>query len=159
MILIICPKCTLTLRVMGDAEEVHALVGNQSEYWPDQYLCARCGARAIGCIELEVHAPEIAKMHPLDLTAQEALAALNGLGLPGEQLCNKACLEELLREQPVRRIAARDIEGSRRCYLHHIELWDGTKIYLGAGGDGAVVYRIARPHSYTEKVSHELGSR
>jgi hypothetical protein len=158
MILILCSKCALAIRVMGDADEIRPLVGDRSEFWPDKYICPRCEERAVGCHELEASAADVERLRPRDLTPQEALAAFHGLGLPDEQLCNKALLESLLRQQPIRHIAARDIEGSRRCYLHHIELWDGTKIYLGAGSDGAVVYRIAHPHSYTEQVSHELGA-
>jgi hypothetical protein len=152
MILVICPKCALALRVIGDAEEVQSLVGEGSEFWPDHYVCPRCGAAAVTCMENEV-ASGLDRVHLRDLTPPEALAALHGLGLPNEQVCTKELLEALLREQPVRRIAARDIEGSHRCYLHHIELWDGTKIYLGAGSGGAIVYRIASPFSYAENIS------
>lgn len=156
MIVVICPRCALALRIIGGSEEVHELVGERSEFWPDRYPCPRCGSLAVGCLELEAPAIELERLRVRDLTPQEALAAFHDLGLPDEQVCNKALLECLLREQPIRRIGAKDIDGARRCYLHHIELWDGTKIFFGAGSGGAVVYRVAPPFSYADKVSHEL---
>jgi hypothetical protein len=156
MILVICPKCALTIRVIGEVDEVHHLVGEASEFYPDRYPCPQCQANSFACAEFEVPTSELARLRVRDLTAQEALVAFNGLGLPDEHVCTKAVLETLLRERPIRRIDGQDIEGSSRCYLHHIELWDGTKIYFGAGSGGAVVYRIASPPSYTQKASHDV---
>lgn len=156
MIIVLCPRCSITLRVIGDSDEVHALIGERSDFWPDKYPCPRCTTLATACLEIDVEPSELERLGVRDLTAQEAFAAFNGLGLPEEQVCNKTLLENLLRERPVRSIGARDIDGSRRCYLHHIELWDGTRIYFGSGSGGAVVYRIAPPYSYTEQVTREL---
>ena len=152
MILIICPQCAFAARVIGDDDEVDQLVGEGSDFWPDHFPCPRCGARARGVAELDVSVVELDHLRLRDLNPQEALAAFSGLGLPDEQLCTKALLETLLREQPIRRVGAQDIEGSKRCYLHHLELWDGTKIYFGAGSGGAIVYRVTNPLSYTERV-------
>jgi len=156
MIIVLCHHCSLTVRVMGDSDEVQHLVGERSDFWPDRYPCPRCGRHAVGNLEQDILAGELARFHVRDLTPQEALAAFHGFGLPSEQRCTKETVETLLRENPIRRVAAKNIEGAERCYVQHLELWDGTKIYFGAGPDGAVIYRIAPPYSYTEKVSHEL---
>lgn len=155
MIVVRCTVCPLLIRVMGNVDEVQSLIGAHSEYWPNRYNCPVCGAPAVGHLELNLIQAELEQLRIKDLTAQEAFAAFNGLGLPTEQHCTKEIVEELLRERPVRRLVATNIEGSRRCYVHHLELWDGTKLYFGAGADGAVIYRISPPHSYAAHVSHE----
>lgn len=154
MIVVICTHCALTVRVLGEPAEVDHLVGEGSEFWPDRYPCPRCEHLAVASLERDLTDRDLTRLSIRDLTAQEAFAAFNGLGLPGEHLCTKDVVEALLREKPVRRLVGSDIEGGR-CYLHHLELWDGTKIYFGAGAEGALIYRIAPPHSYTEQASHE----
>ena len=153
MIVISCSTCALALRVMGDSDEVSSLVGERSDFWPDHYPCPKCSAQAKCQTEREFLAGPQGEAHLRDLTPAEAFAALNGLGFPEEHECTAVAIDLLLRSTPIRRVAGREIRGSRRSYIDHLELWDGTKIFLGAGPGGAVVYRIALPHSYAEHVA------
>jgi hypothetical protein len=156
MIVVFCQRCLLTIRVMGSSDEIQQLVGEGSEFWPDQYPCPRCPQKATGSLEHDVLSSELERLHVRDLTAQEAFAAFLGLGLPDERHCTREAIADLLREQPIRRIEAKNIEGVERCCIYHLELWDGTKVYFGAGAGGAVIYRVSPPFSYTENVSNEL---
>jgi hypothetical protein len=148
MILIICPKCRCGLRVTGEHEEVHSLVGQASDFWPNKFECYRCGKPAAGVMELEFES----KL-PIDLievNPQEAFAAVQGFGLPSERMCDKLTLNELLEEQRVTKVVGKDIVGSQRVMVDYLELADGSRIYLGSSNEGAVVYKITRPHSYVE---------
>jgi hypothetical protein len=153
MILVTCEKCSLCIRIMGSAQEIDYLVGEHSDFWPDKFPCPQCEKPALGIFELEMNPNALGLFRVVDLNPQEAFAAFNGFGLPHELFCSAASLNSLLREQPIKRVAARDIPGTTRCRVDFFELWDGTLVYFGAGGEGAVVYRIVRPASYVEKVN------
>lgn len=159
MMVVACAACGLVVRVLGDPNEVGPLVGSASEFWPDRYECPECGARARATLESEVDPCLLAGRRARDLTAQEALAAFHGLGLPDEQMCDVQSVVKLLREQRIRRVVADDISGLARCYLRELELDDGTRLYLGAGAGGALVYRMTRPTSYTERVCNGLDAK
>ncbi len=158
MILVLCLPCALAIRVMptrvGDttsSDELETLVGRKSPYWPDKYPCPSCEKDARGIRETEADPRALALLKMRDLTPEEAFAAFNGLGFPDEQSCTFDEVQTLLKEQPVRRVVGRTIPLTERVVLDCLELWDGTKLHLGAGAEGAVVYRIARPHAYTAK--------
>lgn len=153
MILIVCSECRLTLRVLDASEEALYLVGEKSEGWP-KAICCRCGAEAQRMPEVEVEPRALTLLEVVDLTAKEAFMAMNGLGLPTEQRCSLENVMTLLKEQPIRKVLGVDIPGTERCMLDHLELWDGTKLFLGASPHGAVVYRIAPPHSYAKTAEH-----
>lgn len=151
MILFVCTKCTLILRVMSlDETEVDNLLGRGSPFWPDRFECPYCTHRM-------EYLPEVVAGHnilerPLqDLTAQEAFAAFNGLGLPHERHCELSHLEELLH-MGVKRVVGKNIPGVSRVLVDYLELADGTKVYFGAGADGAVVYRITKLTSYVDNI-------
>jgi hypothetical protein len=82
------------------------------------------------------------------------LAAQSGLGTPEEMLCSGTTVRELLK-QPVKKVHGYDLKGTTRFCLDALELEDGTKIHLGAGPSGAVVYRISRPFSYVQRALEE----
>lgn len=151
MIFILCPRCRCALRVTGDAAEVYSLVGPESDFWPDKFMCFKCMKPAHGFLEGEVSIQAQIEVH--EVSAQEAIAAIHGLGLPSEREVDKLIVDALLREHPVRRIAGKDVPGGQRVLLDYIELWDGTRLHFGGSNDGAVIYRITRPHSYAEKVT------
>ena len=159
MILVICPECPFAMRVMPvrvtnlqSAQELDQLVGTRSSFWPDRYPCPRCGKYAWGSKE-NLTDPQTVQVREIqDATPQEAFAALNGLGLPDEQRCALEVVQQLLVEQPVRRVVGKNVRGVERTIIDSLELWDGTKVYFGAGAEGAVIYRITRPHSYAAKV-------
>ena len=150
MILIVCPACTTALRVTGDHEEADSLVGQNSDFWPDKFECWSCRGKAAGIMELEFTSQ--VPLTLINVSPHEALLAVTGSGLPGERACDKVTVEQALREHPVLRIAGKDILGTQRVLIDYIELWDGSRVYLGASNEGAVVYKITRPHSYAAQV-------
>jgi hypothetical protein len=152
MILIICQPCALCIRIMGDPEEISHLIGEKSDFWPDKYVCPRCEKSCEGIAEIDVDPSAYLAVELVDVNAQEAFAAMHGMGLPHEGDCRKLVLEGLLKEQPVRKLHGRNIPHTNRCSVDCLELWDGSKLYFAAGAEGAVVYRITRPTSYVEKV-------
>jgi hypothetical protein len=159
MILIICTKCPFALRVMPagltQVEELETLVGTKSEFWPNKYSCAQCGAHAEGALEDQVAQWSWADVR--DVTPHEAFAAMHGMGLPEEQKCSVEVLDGLLREKPVRRVHGKDVRGSNYALIESLELWDGTLVYFGSGADGAVVYRVQPPVSYARLAEKALG--
>lgn len=148
--IIVCPPCRQALRVIGDSAACRYLLGEASEYWPDRYPCFNCGKNCLGCHEPELD-PEVA--HSLTfhhVTPEEAFAALNGLGLPAERNCVEEVVQELFKTQPIRAVEGHQHPNQTRFYVDHFEFADGTKVYLSASPQGACIYRIAKPHSYTE---------
>jgi hypothetical protein len=136
MKLFACLVCRLALRIVGDAAEEARLLEPPAA----GFTCPGCDAPVAATADPEVlHAARV-----VDLTPEEAYAALHGLGLPEEQDCRADRVALLLRERPVRRVVARDLPGSRRAVLESIELWDGTLLHLGAAPEGAVVFRVSR---------------
>ena len=151
MILIVCPRCACALRVIGDAEEAHQLVGQGSEFWPDDFTCFRCGGEAKGFLEPEISLK--ADIEIVEVTPQEALSALHGFGAPPELEFNKQSLSELLKEKRVKRVSAKDVPGAvGRCIVDFLELEDGTRVHLTSSNLGAVVYKITPPFSYAALV-------
>lgn len=90
------------------------------------------------------------KLDIVDVSPQEAYAAVNGLGMPVEKECSAAAVSQLLVEKRVVRVSASQIRGSHRCVLDFLELEDGTRVYIGSSAYGATVYRVAPKHSYVE---------
>lgn len=163
MILVVCLPCAFVIRVMpaqvteaSSAQEVRQLVGQASEFWPDKYPCPHCGLLAKALQEHDADPAVLQTLTLQDLTAQEAFAAFNGFGLPQEQRCALSSVEALLREQPVRRVLGKNVSGDERTIVDALELWDGTKVYFGAGAEGAVIYRVARPVSYAARILAEV---
>jgi hypothetical protein len=154
MIIIPCLNCYTAVRVMGEPDVVHSLVGNQSEFWPSKFTCISCGNSCEGMLESEVEAAVLFKMKVRELTAEEMYAAQHGLGTPDEMVCNGSMVRELFSKS-VKKVHGYDITGTTRYCIDHLEFEDGTKLYLGASPSGAIVYRIARPISYTQKVLEE----
>lgn len=153
MIVVLCPQCSLALRVIGDLAEVHSLVGEHSEFWPDNYTCPRCAFKhARGSIEQALSPEFLSSYEMRDLGAAELFSALMGLGLPDEGSCQLVTVTELLTTKRVKRVVGIDVPGVERCVLDYIELDDGTRLHFGAGPDGAVIYRNVPPQSYAEKV-------
>lgn len=162
MIVVACLACGFGVRVMPtrvaeprSVQEVHQMVGKNSDLWPNKYVCPRCNNPARGLLERAIDPKAMALLEIRDLTPHEALAAFNGLGLPEEQACSFDTVTKLLLEQPVRNVIGTNVEGLQRTIIDALELMDGTKIYFGAGAEGACIYRIARPVRYTERLLQE----
>lgn len=152
--LVPCLNCYATIRVIDEAEKIRVLVGQGSEFWPDKYPCLVCESPCEAIAESDAEPAAIARMKVRDLNAEELYAALMGLGTPDEMVCDAATVRELLTK-PVTRIVGKDIPNTTRFLLEIIEVEGGTKLYFGAGAQGAVVYRIVRPVSYTKKVLND----
>lgn len=162
MIVIACLNCGFAVRVMPtrvadtrSVQEVHQMVGKNCDLWPDKFVCVRCGNPVRGLLEREVDPAAMRLVEVRDLTPHEALAAFNGLGLPEEQSCTLERVSQLLLEHPIRRVIGTNVQGMERTIIDSLELWDGTRVYFGAGAEGACIYRIVRPISYTEKLLGE----
>lgn len=165
MIVVTCLPCALAIRVMPThavqphaIRELRELVGDKSEFWPNKFSCPSCEQSCTGLMEELVDSRTYAHLTLRDLTPAEAFAAFKGAGFPEEQRCSMAVIQELFKEQPVRKIIGSDVGGSQeRIILDVIELWDGTKVHLGASPEGAVVYRVVRPPSLSAKVNDTQG--
>jgi len=150
MIIIACPQCRCALRTVG--EDAEQLLGKETDYYPDRYPCSVCPskARIIDGREAKEYLDDIR-----DLTPQEVFAALHGLGFPEEQDCGETAVQQALRRSPLRRAATRHVRNGR-CCLDRLELEDGTRLFIGSSSYGAVVYRIAEPHSYTQTLLNRI---
>lgn len=149
--LVPCMNCYTCVRVIDEPAQIAALVGANSEYWPDKYTCVACSKPCEALFESEAEPGALEKMKVRDLTAAELFAALNGLGTPDEMQCDRATVVELLK-RPMKDVRGRTLPNTSRFLIESIEFEDGTKMYFGAGAAGACVYRITRPVSYTQKV-------
>ena len=150
MVYLECPECRVGLRISpGEPGEFEALfeVSLSSSFSMRVYPCFRCGQEK-ACLSTE-H-PEGVEL--FDVNPQEAFAAINGLGLPGEQECGGAAVADVFLEKRVKNVKTQMIRNSHRCILDSIEFDDGTKMYFGASAGGATVYRIASKHSYVDGV-------
>lgn len=151
MILIACLHCLNALRVMslepGEIESLFLSIPS----WP-VVTCPTCGKRSQGMNTNEVAEGVLRALTIRDLSPIEAHAAILGVGFPEEHQCDGAHLSELLSAQPFRRIVGKDIPNTNRFCVDFMELGDGSRIYFGSSTHGAVIYRIAKPSSYAEKV-------
>lgn len=140
---VLCKWCGSVFRVLAD-DRTSTLVGQESEFWPDGYICPKCDAPgATGCDEKEL--PRFLQNPTIvDLTAQELYGALQGMGLPKDSSCLLADLQELFAAFGVI-VHGADVPNTGRCALNYLEFPNGSRAYLGASSHGAVVYRILRP--------------
>lgn len=153
MRLIVCRHCQLALRVIGNVDEVEQLAGTRSEFFPDKFPCPTC-RRSCPCYpEIEVDPTSLAVFRVVDVTPVEAYAAFHELGLPLETKCSLEEVNKILLEHPIRKVHGFTIEGTTRCLIEKLELWDGTMVFFGAGGNGAVIYRIVKASTYASRVT------
>ena len=150
MILIGCLTCKIAVRIVGDYEQMEFLFGLQSDWYPDKYPCVTEGCSGKGQLFPAITPSALHRLTVTDLSPLEAFAALHGLGLPTERECSASAVQRAFQDSPVKKVEAQHIKGTDRCVVEHIELQDGKKIWFGASGYGAVVYRISAPHSYAE---------
>jgi hypothetical protein len=90
-----------------------------------------------------------------DVNPDEAFAALNGLGVPAERTC---CEEVILPyfEQVGLRVKGKQLRGQTRYILEELTFPDGTRMQVGPSPQGAVIYRIVKPHSYVSTMKETL---
>lgn len=140
-----CSDCKMVWRTMTDTP----LIWRGSEWWPDKYVCPRCEGRHCRVCPSE-SIPSDYSIH--DLEPEELYAALHGMGLPSEMLCDGATVRELLANHKIEQVVGFDVPNTTRFIIHVLVLDNGTRIHLGASPSGAVVYRISRRHSYVKEV-------
>lgn len=155
MIYIVCKTCKRGLRVASTTPgEVSALLGPGSEYHPDKYPCYLCG-ESHGVFAAFMDASAAATLDLVDVNPQEALAAMHGLGLPAEQDCSAAAVQQLLEGKKIHRVRTQTIRNSHRCVIEFIELEEGVRVYFGASTHGATIYRVSKVVSYADRVQPE----
>jgi len=150
---IVCMKCKHGLRISpgdtsGALSEVEALLGPNTEYYPDKYPCWHCEEKGAEFVPLaDVSALRLVDIR--EVTPHEAYAAIHGLGVPEEQDCSAAAVERLFLERKVVKVRTEQIRNSHRCILKEIELEGGMKVHLGSSTYGATVYRVSQPTHYS----------
>ncbi len=144
----VCLPCHLAIRVLEWTDEAESLIGKDSEFYPAHYPCPACARKCRLLQESEVDPQSLQNLKLVDLTAQEAFIAFSGVGLPSERSFDAELIEKLLKETPIRKVCGGMVGN---CYvLDHMELWDGTRLFLAASPEGGVIYRVAPPTSYAE---------
>lgn len=147
MITIVCHSCSQALRVTGDPQEIEFLVGEGSEFWPDAYTCGNCGGSCVYYATTEIEALAALSLRTVNLNPQEAFAALNGFGLPSERTC---CQEVILPYFEAAGIKVKGTQPRGQLFFRVEELTfpDGTVMSLAPSPQGAVIFRVKKPHSY-----------
>jgi len=124
------------------------------ESWKGGLVCPRCSMWNILVGEAVTPKASLGVLFK-ELTVMEAYAAFQGMGLPEELDCSPKVVRALFTEKRIKHVALRGIEGTARSTLETITLEDDTVIYLTCGGAGVTIYRIRRPHKYSEGVRDE----
>ncbi len=156
MIIVPCFHCYTAVRVMGEPSHVTELVGVSSEFWPDKFRCVNCHHPCEGLAEEEVESSALERMKVRELSPEEMIAAQEGFGTPEEMLCSSGAVKELFENNKVKKVYGYDVAGTTRFIIDSLEFENGVRMFLAASPGGAVVFRISRPHSYTQKVLEEI---
>lgn len=151
MITIVCTYCSHALRVTSDAGEANQLVGAASDFHPDKYTCYHCGKPATCVLSAEISTMAEQALKVYEVSAQEAFAALNGMGIPSEHTCCAEVLEAMFEKHGFK-LRGKQMEKTARYVVESIAFPDGTTVHLGASFNGALAYRITKHHSYTRAV-------
>ena len=145
MITVVCLPCSLGFRVKG--QETSILLGPESDVWPDGFACPVCGQQARGYLENELSEAMYRLLQVRDLTPIEGFSTLvAGVGLPEDRECCKDVVEALLQKYKIK-VVGKDVPNTSRFNVDFMELLDGTRLYFGSSGHGAIIYRISRERS------------
>lgn len=145
MILYICTSCCFAARVLDDPAN---MLGPTSDTWAGS-TCPRCESTStlVGTFERDVDTLLTAKLRITDLTDVECFNMLHGGGLPEEGVAPPELVRAALVASPVESVGVESIPGTMRTVITHLILRDGTRLYLAASPQGALVYRLARRES------------
>lgn len=149
MVTIVCLACKHAVSVVGDMTEVDMLLGQRSDFWPDKYKCWACGGAMGAVLTPQVSAAAYSQLNVYELSVQEAYAALMGLGMPAERAVDEHLVKELFEKEGLK-VKGKSYRGQQRFFIDEIEFPDGTRLHLAASPQGAAVYRVTKPHSYTK---------
>lgn len=144
--LTICTTCLMAVRLLGKSPE------DVAEMFPNQELKCSCGTAFEFLFENEVEARVFPKLRIVDLTLEEFFLYLEGMGLPEERLCSEEEVQKVFSTKKIKKVAVHTILNTTKSHIDHFVFEDGTKLYLGSSKHGAVVYRIAPPPNYVERV-------
>lgn len=145
MIVIVCLPCALGFRVKG--EETSVLLGPESDVWPEGFTCPGCGQGARGYLENELSEAVFRLLQIRDFTPIEGFSTLiAGVGPPEDRECHKGVIEALLRDYKIK-VVGKDVPNTSRFNIDFMELLDGTRLYFGSSGHGAIIYRVSRERS------------
>lgn len=155
MVTIVCSiqECRTAVRIQGEDGEMESLFGEGSEWYPDNFPCPRC--KAPSSIIDSISPAALKELTLTDVSAGEAYAAFNGLGLPEEHDCGPTAVADLLLKQRIVKADVGLIRGANRSVLRSLEFEDGTKMYLGSSPYGSTVFRLAPKRSIVEEVLSE----
>ncbi len=140
---LVCDNCKKCLHVVGDSAELKELLEAR-----DVYPCYACGEPCTSAPFAD--SSLLRELQVIELSPMEAHLALEGMGLPSERECAAEIVRALFRENKVKDVAVRAIPHTGRSVVDSVEFVDGTTLFLGSSAHGALVYRIRKPHSYTE---------
>lgn len=142
-----CVGCGSAIRVTGNPAETRALFDGK-DTWP----CFQegCEHPLRQGLETEVDQKALRLMEVIELTPKEAFAAVHGLGLPKERAVCDEVLEPLFKAHGIK-LHGRQPRSNTRYYVDSLEMPDGTQIHFASSTQGAVIYRITKPHSYTKE--------
>ena len=158
MILFVCDslECKTVTRVMGrSVDEVQALVGEGSEWWPKGYKCPQCEGPASALYEIQINPNQFKDFHVRELDSEDYFRFLMGVGLPEETDCSIEALQKIFHDGTVKKIAGHRIPGAKRFCVEWVEMADGTRLYFGASSHGATIYRIVKKPNYTEQALND----
>ena len=140
---IICSTCPEGLRVVGEPDEIKSLISSR-----EGCVCYVCGAECM--VSPFADNDVLQTKHVHTLSPMEAYLALEGMGIPEERECASEIVATLLIHQRIKKVTARSVPNTGRSCIDAIEFEDGTVMYLASSVHGALVYRIKKPHNYTE---------
>jgi hypothetical protein len=126
------------------------LFGEKSDWYPDKFPCPWVNCDGKGELLTSIQPEALAALSVHELTPQEAYVAFNGLGLPEEQDCGPTAVQVAFNKL-VKKVNVALLKGTNRSIVNWIEFEDGTRLFLGATAAGAIVYRIAKPRSFTQE--------
>lgn len=152
MIVVLCTRCMHGLQVIGDEDQINLLVGEQSDFWPNNYPCPFCEGKADGAYERDVHPPDLQRFTLTTVDGGEAFAALMGAGLPEQKPASKQAVLESL-QTGVKAVHGSYAPARAAFLLDRIELTDGSMIHFAGGPTGAVIYKIVPAQPYKRNVT------
>lgn len=153
--LIACPVCRLAFRVQGNYEEMHFLVGQRSDWYPDKYPCPTSECLGKMVIADAVDPESLGYLDIRELSPQETFQAFMGLGLPEEKDCNPTIVKEAMRGRKIVSMDLHGIPGTTRSVLHSMMLDNGVRVFFGNSPHGVVIYRVVPARSLTQEILDE----
>jgi hypothetical protein len=149
---ILCPKCSFGIKVDGDPEEIENLLGERTDLY-GHHQCPLCWALC----EKAPFADNavLGAKHMRTLTPYEAHLLFEGLGFPEERDCvAETVTDELLRKR-IKAVKAKTVPNTTRAVVEQVVLEDDTTLFFSGSAQGALVYRIRKPHPYLSTFGEE----